>query len=94
MRIALTMETDFADSLLPRTMAAAEENDRICAACLPAPEDWPHCDRLLDYLAPDLSACIHSFHEEGGPSLADLLDPDEIEDLDGRLSARLHAGGT
>jgi hypothetical protein len=80
----------FSDSCLPLTLELATLLRESIDPLLPkTTSEWSFDDRVLAWLAPNLSAHVRRFYEANGPLMADTFPKTELGRLDRDLLAEL-----
>src|SRR5688500_18566555 len=85
--VMLRQEISCTESCLPETMSIAEQSKDLLAPLLRySPRAWSFGDMVLVLLAPDFRADIRRHYLNTGPTMMNMFDSNQIEDLDKLLA--------
>jgi hypothetical protein len=89
-RLLFLDEKAFSASCLPVMLALAKRTKRIIAWSLrDYPKKWSYLDKLLVFLDPEFKADIEKFYDNEGPSMKDLYDDTQLDNLDELITDQL-----
>ena len=83
----LVQEQQFAEAAVPFAVSIAWEfRDALEPVIAEQPRQWPHSDRVLAWLSPNLKEDIRVFHENIGKQMNEIFAEHQLESLDGSLA--------